>query len=510
MIRLPLLFPPGINADDTKFSSPFRCVDADCVRWDRGKPQPIGGWNKHFGDQLTGVCRNLLAWTDLAGSSNIAFGTHSKLYARADGTLVDITPIGLAAGAEHGAGGPGFGAGAFGSGLYGAGSATNYFPRTWSLDNWGQELLAVPRGDTLYWWDKNVTHVAVAITNAPDNILSMLVHPQRRQVTAFGCNEETSNTFNPMAVRWCDFENYDDWTTLATNNAGERILEGSGRIVTARHMGPITLIWMDSALWKMEFTGDPSQNFYFERIATGCGLIGPNALYVANNQAWWITPDYQFYTYELFGAPQLVPCPIRDSFKESVSSGQFEKIAATSIGQFGEIVWFYPHADDGLECSRYVSLGTNVPAGAPLVWQRGTLARSACIDSGPTPHPIFVSPDGYAYSHEDGQSANGEALSWSFTISLPYLEDGGRRVMVKGIEPDIKDQVGAVSVSFEMKQYAQSTGRTYGPYILPAGGARKHFLFSGRSGTATFSGASAPSFARFGKPILLGETMGQE
>lgn len=507
MIRLPLLPPPGLFSDDTRFKNPNRCVAADGIRWDRGSPQPVGGWNSYVSTALTGVCRNVLPWTDLAGYANIAFGTHSALMVYVGGTLYDITPAGLAAGSIDGAGGPGFGAGAFGAGAFGGASLTDYFPRTWSLDNWGQNLMASPRMGTLYIWENDTAQDATEVTNAPDEMSSMVVVAQR-QVLAGGCSEEISGAFNPLCIRFSDIEDYTDWTTTPINNAGELILEGGGsRIVALKEIGPYVAAFTDKGVHLGQFIGDPGQTWRFDLVSANCGLIGPNAVQVVDQTAYWITPDYQFYAWMIGDIPRLIPCPIRDTFKESVSIGQYEKIAASAVGQYGEVWWFYPHKDDGLECSRAIFV--NVAGQFPL-WSAYTLARSAATDSGPTAHPIFVAPTGQIYSHEDGQTADGGVLSWSFTISLPYLDEGGLFALIKGIEPDVKDQVGAVSIRFEMKKYPQSAGRTYGPYTLAAGAERKHFMLSGRSGDVTFSGSSSPAFARFGKPVLLVEPSGQE
>lgn len=509
-MRIPLLPPPGINSNDTSFSIPSLCVDGDNVRWVDGKPQTIGGWTKYIGTQMTGICRNILSWYDLNGSLNIAFGTNSKLYVYRDGAVYDITPAGLAAGPVDGAGGSGFGAGDYGEGDYGEGSPSEYYPRTWSLDTWGQNLIASPRGGTIYVWENNTGSVATEITQAPDNCTAVIVTPER-QILAIGCNEEVSTTFNSRCVRGCDIGDYTSWTTTSSNNVFEHILEGNGgNCVAGRMVGQYVGIWTDRGLFMGDFLGDPAQTYRFDQQTGSAGLCGPNAVQVYNKRAWWITRDYQFFSWAPGEPPQIVSCPIRDDFKDNVTSGQFEKIAATSISQYGEIWWFYPDARDGRECSRYISLNTAVALDSPLIWSRGTLARTAGADSGPTRHPIFVSDDSYIYSHEDGADANGGAIAWSITIQLAYLDEGGRFVVIKGIEPDFKSQVGGVSLSLALRKYPQSPARSKGPYALGPSKTFKPFLASGRVAELTFSGNSAPTFAGFGKPVLIAEPTSQE
>jgi hypothetical protein len=512
MVRLAIAPPPGVVSDDTAFSLEMRASDANNMRWVNGSAQTVGGWNKIVGSQMSGVCRNTLAWLDNSGFENIGLGTHTNLYALVGGLLANITPLSdFTAGAENGAGGPGYGSGDYGEGDFGEGSGLDYFPLTWSLANWGENMLANPRQQSIFVWENDTSTEAARIANAPDNVMAMLVTPER-QVLALGCNEEVSGTFNPRCIRGCDIEDYDDWTTAPDNNAFEHILEASGgaRIITGRMVGPYVVVWTDFGLFLGQFLGDPGQTYRFDLIATNCGLIGPNAVVIQSQRAWWWTPDHQCYTWSPGEMPAPVTCPIREDFRTNISTGQFEKIAGVPIGKYGEIWWLYPDARDGLECSRYLILGTQVSYNQSFWWSRGHMDRSAAIDAGPLRFPIMASPTGYVYSHEDGNTADGGALAWSLTIALPTIDQGGQFVMIKGIEPDFQEQTGPVSVAFSLKKYPQSTAYQKGPYMLTAGAVRKHFTCTGRSAVMEFSGDSAPNYVRFGKPVLLVEPMGGE
>lgn len=503
---------PGLNSNDSTFTLPMQCTDANNIRWADGRAQPIGGWVQEVADQLEGVCRNVFAWRDHNGNVNLAFGTHSHLYVYTGGTLYDVTPVGLAAGSADSALGPGYGIGSYGMGEYGEGDSSGYFARTWSLQIWGQMLIANPRGGTIYVYDPTTpTTPAAAISNAPAQVNAILVTPQR-QILALGCNEEVSEVFNPLCVRGCATGDYDDWSTSLTGEteAFERILEpgGGGRIVNGKMVGAYVGVWTDQGLFLGDYVASGIQIYRFDLVATNCGLAGPNAAEVVNQRAWWMTPEHLFYTWAPGEAPSLIPCPIRDDFKDRVAVGQDDKIAAAGIGQYGEIWFFYPDSRDGLECSRYLSLNIG---GQSLLWSRGVMARSAATDAGSTQNPIFVSPDGWVYAHENGQDANGAPLEWSFTITLPYIDEAGRSVVLQGIEPDIKNQVGAVSLSFALRSYPNDeTVRSKGPFVLAPGQRKRDFQFQGRLADMTFSGNSAPTFAQFGKQVLLAEIEGEQ
>jgi hypothetical protein len=82
----------------------------------------------------------------------VAFGTHSRLHVWKGGVFADITPAGFTAGAADGAGGAGYGTGAYSSGAYSEPSTSDYFPLTWSFGAYGQNLIACPRGQSLFRW----------------------------------------------------------------------------------------------------------------------------------------------------------------------------------------------------------------------------------------------------------------------------------------------------------------------------------------------------------------------
>ena len=495
-MRLPILPPAGLVSDETTFASPGVWADGSNVRFWRGKAQVIGGWVSATTTALTGVCRSILPWVDNDGDSVIAFGTHSALQVLKGGPVTDITPTTLYAGNIDSAGGPGFGVGGYGSGAYSGGITTEWWARTWSLSNWGEALIANPRGGTIYYWDNNPANKAAAIANAPDLVTYAMVTPER-QVLAFGCNEELSNVFNPMCIRGSDIANYNDWTTSPGNNVFEHILEGSGRIVGAAMLGAYVAVWTDTSCYLGQFIGSGGQAYRFDLVAENCGLLGPHAVTVVNGTAYWLTPDLTPYQWSLGGAPTPIPCPIRNEFVANFEIGQAEKAVACSNGRFGEVWFFYPDSRDGIENSRYIALSLYDGA-----WFRGHLARTAAVDAGPTANPLWVTYSGDCYWHETGNSANGSEIAWHIETSAQYLNDAQDRVLIRGIWPDFEDQQGTVSLTIKYRAYPQAAERTKGPYSLTVGTSKRDFLADGRIAALRFSGSSAPASIHFGKPTL--------
>lgn len=485
---------PGIVLDDTAAAARGRWIGADKVRFVRGLPQVIGGWEALGGGPLTGKCRGLLTWRDNNNALNHALGTHSKLYVISGGDLFDVTPAGLAAGLEDSTGGLGFGTGAYSVGSYSTPSSGDFNARTWSFAAFGQTLLANPSGETIYQWSNVGATPAAAVTNAPAEVRAISVPMNRRHVVAYGCNEETSGDFNPRCIRWSDFEDITDWTTSSSNNAGEYILEGSGAIIGVKETSFGAFIWTTNELWFQEFLGAPDQTYRFTRLGTNCGLISANGCVTFEGSAYWMSPDGGFWTCPAGGAPSRMQNEVEQDVRDNRANVQQAKVYAATVSQYREVWWFYPDERDGNENSRYVSLQLDERA-----WSAGQLARTAFLDSGAGPAPLAVDPDGNVYYHERGNSANGGAISWSLESGDALLAPDERFVMVQGVRPDVDDQQGLANLEIYMKPYPQGDETTYGPYAMTAGRDKIDLRASGRIARLKFYGETSPCRFRLGQ-----------
>jgi len=88
-----LNFQPGIDTENTETGAEGRWTDCDKIRFRKGLPQKIGGWNKYSDDYYIGRTADLHSWISLDGTRYQAFGTDRKVYAYQSGTNADITPI---------------------------------------------------------------------------------------------------------------------------------------------------------------------------------------------------------------------------------------------------------------------------------------------------------------------------------------------------------------------------------------------------------------------------------
>jgi len=412
------------------------------------------------------------------------------------GSAVVITPKrAFTAGQIDGTGTAGFGSGAFSVGAFSTPSTGDYFPRTAGMASWGENLVYAPRNGTLYLWTNSTGTPAQPIQNAPWKVKHALVS-HTDQIFALGCNEEVSGVFNPLCLRHSSVRNSTDWTTTNSSTAREYILPGGGEIVAGRAVGPYLLIWTTNALFLGTYLGSIGQPWQFTRVGQNCGLIGPNAVVVVGQRAYWMSPDKQFRTYSLGSEPTILPCPIRTDMADNLAASQGDKIVASGISKFGEIRFDYPDARDGYENSRYIAV--SVTNGW---WYNGTMARTAMVDAGPSDSPIGVTYSGNIYWHERGTSADGSALSWSIETGELMIDESVTS-MIRCVWPDTRSQVGAWSLTLQSRLKPNSLPRSFGPYTFTSTQEKVDIRASGRLFRFIFSGSTAPAAGRFGRPIF--------
>jgi len=88
-----ILFKPGVNKENTRYTTEGGWYEADKIRFRQGNPEVIGGWEPLSAATFQGVCRSLWNWVTLGGDNLIGVGTNLKFYIEQGGLYNDITPI---------------------------------------------------------------------------------------------------------------------------------------------------------------------------------------------------------------------------------------------------------------------------------------------------------------------------------------------------------------------------------------------------------------------------------
>ena len=88
-----ILFKPGVNRENTRYTTEGGWYECDKVRFRQGNPEAIGGWTRVSSNTFNGVCRSLWNWITLSGANLMGVGTNTKFYIESGGFYYDITPI---------------------------------------------------------------------------------------------------------------------------------------------------------------------------------------------------------------------------------------------------------------------------------------------------------------------------------------------------------------------------------------------------------------------------------
>ena len=481
MPLVPLQIPPGVYRNGTDYQAQGRWHDASLVRWIDGTMRPVGGWEQRI-EMGSQVPRAALAWRALGGNRWLACGSHSKLIvAGATGTVTDITPVDLASGIESAAvntgyGGYFYGLGAFGTSRPDTGAYSE--ATTWSLDNWGEYLVACSSSDgRLLEWTLNTANDAVAVSGAPTQNLGLIV-TEERFLVALGAGN------NPRKVQWSDREDRATWTPAATNEAGDIELQTSGQIMQAVRARGQTLILTDIDAHSMTYIGPPFV-YGFERVGNSCGAASRKVGVSVDAGVFWMGRN-GFYRYA-GGAVEQIKSDVADHVFSSLNPAQISKSWGVANSEHGEIWWFYP---SGNEVDSYVAYSYREGH-----WSIGSLARTAGVDAGVFKSPIWWGTTGIAYNHEKGLNYGGASI---YAESGPVQLGAGDQVL-SAIEliPDEKTQ-GDVTVTFSTQFHPNDTERTYGPYSMAN---PTPVRFTGRQAAMKVTGAKLADW-RFGVPRL--------
>jgi hypothetical protein len=376
---------------------------------------------------------------------------------------------------------PGFGwsAGTYGLSTYGTPRTTSNITiqiRQWSMENWGEDLLACPRRGRIYHWDATggTGTRAVLVTASPTINNQILVTPDSQFAISLGCTNEVGD-YDPLLVRWSSQEDFNDWTASATNTAGSNPIGTGSRIIGGMHSRQAVMIWTDTATHTMQYVGAPFV-FRFRHIGDATGLIGPHAAAEFNGIPFWMG-DSNFFMWD-GGAVRTLDCTVRRYVYDDLNTIEADKIFGGINSEFNEITWLYPSASSA-ECDRYVSYN-------PLenYWVYGTGKFTVWNDRGIYDNVITGGSDSYLYNNEPAglYTADGDPMTSYIESAAFEIEDGNKMMLIRRMVPDVSiSSGGAVSFTMTTKRYPQATEEVVkGPYQIQPGTQKIDFRARGR------------------------------
>ena len=424
----------------------------------------------------------------------------------ATGGSIDVIPYENVGPAEQSYG-YGWGTDTWGAGGWGdASSAQDVIlePGLWSLDNFGQVLIAtIANGKTFTWNAGAATPLTVRAststsgfetTSNPTATRLTLVSPTTRHLCHFGTETTIGDTTtqDDMFIRFSDQENINLYTQTAVNTAGSFRLQDGTRIVGALKAKETILVWTDNALYTMKYVGAPF-TFGFEQVGTNCGLIGKNAAIEIDGVAYWMSSN-GFFLFD--GTVKSMACSVEDYVFNQIDTTKGQQVAAGIDNLHTEVIWYYTSTSSDFN-DQYVvyNYGETAINGGNAVWYIGTEARTSWIDAVVYPNPfatkydstatgtfpVIVGEDGlgqttYFEQHVGTDQVNPDGSTTAVTSYIKSFDfdlkldgtDGEIFLAMRRFIPDFKNLQGDVQVTLAVKRYpSQSdTVTTLSPFTI--------------------------------------------
>jgi len=296
-------------------------------------------------------------------------------------------------------------------------------PGLWSLDNFGQILVATIHNGKTFTWDAGAsnprTNRATVMTGAPTASRLTLVSDRDRHLFHFGTETTIgdSSTQDPMFIRFSNQEDYNTYTPTATNTAGTFRLDTGNAIIAAIQGKDYVFVLTDSAAYVIQFVGPPF-TFSVRQVGTNCGAIGQNAVSYSNGAIFWMSGEGGFFVYD--GTVKALPCLVEDFVFTTTGDnlGINYNSSQTIYGEhntlYNEVTWFYPKAgsDQIDRCVTY-NYGENC-------WTTGSLARSTYADTG-----VFNVPYATEYNKTATPNFDIQGITNLYGASTYYAHETG-------------------------------------------------------------------------------------
>ncbi len=404
-------------------------------------------------------------------------------------------------------------------------------PGLWSLDNFGNKVIATINSGESFEWNSNPTAAtdtrATIITNAPTASAFSLVSTPDRHLIFFGTETTigTKSTKDEMFIRFSSQEDINTYTPTSTNTAGTQRLADGSKIVGAIRGRDAIYVWTDTALFIMRFVGPPF-TFSFQQVGTNCGLIGQNAAVEVDGAAYWMSEN-GFFRYT--GKLESLPCLVEDFVFDDINTIPKQHINVGLNNLFGEIMWFYPNSGSGT-VNRVVTYNYLDSSPQRPVWTVGTLARSAWQDSAVfgKPHAteydsdgttattdtnyIFGNTDGTStyFEHETGLDQIKEGATSSITASIESGDfdigqqglggDGEFMMKIRRVIPDFLSQTGDARITLNLRDFPNDTAAssTLGPFTVTSGTQKIDTRARARSISLKIDNTSTSQFWKLG------------
>jgi len=281
----------------------------------------------------------------------------------------------------------GWGTDSWSAGAWGEESSTTNVtldPGSWSLDNYGQLLVATVRNGATYTWNPTTAGAldirAAVVSGAPTTSLMSLVSDRDRHLFLIGTETTigSPSTQNKMFIRFSNQESVNEWTPTANNTAGTFLLDQGNEIITAVQGKDYVLVLTDQAAYAIQFVGPPF-TFSIRQVGSNCGCLGQHAAVFAQGAVFWMGFGGGFFMYD--GTVKQLPSLVEDFVFTTQGDALGINYDANQItyayhnSLYNEVGWYYA-ASGSQQINRNVVFNF-----LEQTWTTGSLARTSYNDS---------------------------------------------------------------------------------------------------------------------------------
>jgi hypothetical protein len=368
-------------------------------------------------------------------------------------------------------------------------------PGSWSLDNYGELLIATIKNGQTFSWDPNsgVATRATILSGAPTKSVMTMVSDRDRHLIVLGTETTIGSptTQDKMFIRFSDQESLTDYTATSTNTAGSFRIDSGTKIVGAAKAKDYILILTDTSAYLMQFVGPPF-TFSIRQVGSNCGCVGQHSIVFANGAVYWMSDSGGFFVFD--GTVKSLGSLVEDFvFQTNDGAPGFnfangsELTMASHNSLYSEIYWFYASANSSY-VNRLVTYNY-----AEQTWTTSTLARTTYEDAhvfgepiatefsaslAPTTPTIQGVSNGASrvFNHEIGTNevlADGTinaipAYIKSGDFDLDAQGDGEYFIKVRRFIPDFKYINGNAKITLELRDYPANiqVGSPLGPFTV--------------------------------------------
>ena len=352
--------------------------------------------------------------------------------------------------------GYGWGVGGWSRGGWGSGTINPIFlpQRDWWFDNFNNDLVMNIRNGGIYYWERGVdpdadlslaeraiSLQAVATANGFDPALvpvaamQILISQNDKHLISFGSIPDGSTNpddLDPLLIRWANQNEPSNWLVSASTSAGFLRVSRGSRIIRAIATRQEILVFTDTHLYTLQFTGT-TDVFSLQEYADNISILSGRGVTTVNNITYWMGRD-KFYAYS--GRVDTLPTTLRNYVFNDMNFDQTAQIISGTNEGFNEVWWMYPSLNSQTN-DKYVIYNH-----LEKVWYYGNIERTAWLDSPLRAYPQAVYTDfdtqiGTLLNHEEGIDADGLPME-SYIQSNDFdINEGDKFTLIRRIIPDV-------------------------------------------------------------------------